>query len=64
LVVEAPETALRAGRQARVPVIVGANDDDMAVYPAQTKDALFARLGPRAVEARKLYDPTGDATST
>jgi para-nitrobenzyl esterase len=62
LVVEAPEAALRAGRQARVPVIVGANDDDMAVTPAQTKDALFARLGPRAVEARKLYDPTGNAS--
>jgi para-nitrobenzyl esterase len=62
LVVEAPEEALRAGRQTMVPVIVGANDRDMAVTPAQTKDALFARLGPRAVEARKLYDPTGNAT--
>jgi len=62
LVVEAPEAALRAGRQTMVPVIVGANDRDMAVTPAQTKDALFARLGPRAVEARKLYDPTGNAT--
>jgi para-nitrobenzyl esterase len=62
LVVEAPETALRAGRQAMVPVIVGANDRDLAVTPAQTKDALFARLGPRAVEARKLYDPTGNAS--
>jgi len=62
LVVEAPETALRAGRQARVPMIVGANDRDLAVTPAQTKDALFARLGPRAVEARALYDPTGKAS--
>ena len=62
LVVEAPETALRAGRQTMVPVIVGANDRDMAVTPALTKDALFAKLGPRAVEARKLYDPTGSAS--
>jgi len=41
---------------------VGANDRDMAVTPALTKDALFAKLGPRAVEARKLYDPTGSAS--
>ena len=61
LVVETPEAALRAGRQAMVPLIVGANECDLAVTPAQTKDALFARLGPRAVEARKLYDPTGRA---
>lgn len=62
LVVEAPELTLRAGRQAMVPVIVGANDYDMAVTAAQTKDALFAKLGERAEDARKLYDPAGTAS--
>jgi para-nitrobenzyl esterase len=60
LVVEAPEAALRSGRQAMVPVIVGANDLDMAESPAQNKDELFAVFGPMAPQARALYDPKGD----
>jgi para-nitrobenzyl esterase len=59
LVVEAPETALRAGRLAKVPVIVGANDHDMAVSPAETKDALFSMFGALSSKARELYDPSG-----
>lgn len=62
LVVEAPEAALRAGKQTMVPVIVGANDHDLAASPAQTKDALFAQFGPLASQARKLYDPNGDVS--
>jgi para-nitrobenzyl esterase len=62
LVVEAPEAVLRAGRQAMVPVIVGANDYDLAGSPAQTKDALFALFGPLSSQARALYDPKGDAS--
>jgi para-nitrobenzyl esterase len=61
LVVEAPETVLRAGRQAKVPVIVGANDLDMADGQANSKDELFAAFGPLAPQARALYDPEGDA---
>ena len=60
LVVEAPEAVLRAGKQTMVPVIVGANDHDLAASPAQTKDALFAQFGPLASQARKLYAPNGD----
>jgi para-nitrobenzyl esterase len=59
LVVEAPEVALRAGRVANVPVIVGANDHDMAVSPAETKDALFSMFGAQSSQARELYDPSG-----
>jgi para-nitrobenzyl esterase len=62
LVVEPPEEALRAGRQAMVPVIVGANDFDIAITPLQTKDELFAQFGTLAAQARTLYDPRGDAT--
>ena len=57
LVVEPPEATLRAGRQAPVPVTVGANDADLAASPAQTKDRLFAAFGPLEPQARKLYDP-------
>ena len=45
-----------------VPVLVGANDADLASSPAQTKDALFAPFGVLASQARTLYDPRGDAS--
>jgi para-nitrobenzyl esterase len=43
-------------------VISGANDHDLAVSPAQTRDALFARFGVLAPDARRLYDPRGDVS--
>jgi|HubBroStandDraft_4_1064222.scaffolds.fasta_scaffold01110_11 para-nitrobenzyl esterase len=62
LVVEAPEIALAAGREAKVPVMIGANDRDLALGAAPDKDELFAIFGANAVQARKLYDPQGDQT--
>jgi len=62
LIVEAPEAAVRNGRWAMVPVLVGANDADLAGSPAQTKNALFALFGPLAPQARALYDPKGEAS--
>jgi len=54
--------AIRAGRQAMVPVIVGANDADLGASTAKTKDELFALFGPLASQARALYDPKRDAS--
>ncbi len=62
LIVDPPEVAFPKGEWARVPVIVGANDADLAVTAAKNKDELFASFGPRAAEVRALYDPNGDAT--
>jgi para-nitrobenzyl esterase len=62
LIVEPPEMALRAGRQAMVPVMTGANDMDLAISPAQTKEGVFALFGPLASKARALYDPNGEAS--
>jgi len=62
LVVEAPEAAFAAGRWAKVPIIIGANNRDLPVGVANSKDELFAIFGPHADEARKLYDPNGDQT--
>ncbi|WHO72496.1 carboxylesterase/lipase family protein [Rhizobium sp. BT03] len=59
---ETPEAAFAAGRQAPVPVIVGANNRDLALGQATTKDDLFALFGNHAAEARSLYDPTGQQT--
>ena len=57
---ETPEAALAAGHQARVPVIVGANDRDLALGAAGDKDELFAAFGLERDVARRLYDPRGD----
>ena len=62
LVVEAPEAALAAGHQAMVPVMIGANDRDLPVGVAGSKDALFKAFGDDTAEARKRYDPGGDQT--
>nr|WP_174826571.1 carboxylesterase family protein [Rhizobium ruizarguesonis] len=59
---ETPEAAFAAGRQAPVPVIIGANDRDLGLGQAATKDDLFALFGKHAAEARSLYDPTGQQT--
>lgn len=60
--VERPEAALAAGRQAMVPVMAGANDRDLSIGSAQNKDELFAQFGSNSAEARRLYDPRGDQT--
>jgi para-nitrobenzyl esterase len=60
--VERPEIALRAGRFARVPVMIGANDRDLALGTAPSKEALFAPFGAEADLARRLYDPRGEHT--
>ena len=56
-----PEAALAARPREMVPVMVGANDRDLGIGTAETKDDLFALFGEQAGEARALYDPTGNA---
>ncbi len=56
---ETPEAAFAAGRQASVAVIVGANNRDLGIGQAATKDDLFQLFGKYAAQARTLYDPTG-----
>jgi para-nitrobenzyl esterase len=59
-IVDVPDVALAAGRQAMVPVIVGANDRDLPIGSADSRDELFWSFGRFAAEARPLYDPHGD----
>jgi para-nitrobenzyl esterase len=59
---EVPEAALAAGRQAVVPIIIGANDRDLPIGTASTKYELFGLFGPDAEQARKLYDPLATQT--
>jgi len=59
---ETAEATLAAGRQNKVPVILGSNDRDIRLGTAKSKDELFAVFGPDAARARELYDPRGDQT--
>jgi para-nitrobenzyl esterase len=58
--VEPAEATLAAGRQAPVPLMVGANDRDLPLGEAADKAALFAGFGAEAEAARRLYDPLGN----
>jgi para-nitrobenzyl esterase len=62
LLPETIEQAFAAGRFARVPLIIGANDRDLPLGAAATPEALFAQFGSaeRAARARAAYDPRGD----
>ena len=62
LVVENPDDAYRAGRGARVPVMIGANSQDIGFAFAKSMDELFKPFGANVAKARAAYDPanTGD----
>jgi para-nitrobenzyl esterase len=64
IVVEEPETAFRAGRQARVPYLVGANNREFGFMPLppQAVEGMLARFGAARDEVVAAYDPrkTGD----
>jgi para-nitrobenzyl esterase len=60
-----PGAAYRAGKQLRIPVIVGATDLDIGFGSEEkTKDELFATFGANAAAARKAYDRDGKLTLT
>ena len=60
LVKETAQSAYDAGRQMRVPLIIGSNSADFVGFiSADTKEALFSQFGARKAEATALYDPNG-----
>jgi para-nitrobenzyl esterase len=62
IVVETSEAAYRANHQKKIPLIIGANDNDLAYYSGNTVDALLAPFGNDREAARAIYDPTGHGT--
>jgi para-nitrobenzyl esterase len=62
VVVESPEQAYRAGHNARMPLVVGANSADIGFSTAKTMDEAFAPFGDNKDKALAAYDPdkTGD----
>jgi para-nitrobenzyl esterase len=61
LITETAETAYKAKRQPRVPIIVGSNSADTAGnrVRATTKEQFFARFGKWSAQAKAAYDPDG-----
>jgi para-nitrobenzyl esterase len=61
LITETAETAYKAHRQPRVPLMLGSNSADTAGnrVRARTKDEFFARYGQWSAEAKAAYDPDG-----
>jgi para-nitrobenzyl esterase len=61
LVTETAETAYKAQREPRVPLMLGSNSADTAGnrIKATTKEQLFARFGQWSAQAKAAYDPDG-----
>ena len=61
LITETAESAYKARRQPRVPLLLGSNSADTAGnrIRAATKDEFFARFGQWSTQARAAYDPDG-----
>ena len=57
IVRESPQSALLAGRWAKVPVMIGANSADIGFPRASTVDGLFAQFGANAEKAKAIYNP-------
>ena len=59
IVTEEPETAFRAGRQAKVPYLVGANNREFGFMPLPPAavDGMLARFGADKDEVVAAYDP-------
>lgn len=63
LVVETAESAYNAGRQPRVPLIIGNCSAEIGgafVSNATSKEALFATFGELEAEAKAAFDPEGN----
>jgi para-nitrobenzyl esterase len=63
LVVETAESAYKAGRQAKVPLMIGNNSAEIGggfVNSSSSKEELFALFGDLEGEARVVYDPTNN----
>jgi para-nitrobenzyl esterase len=59
IVAEEPETAFRAGRQAKVPYMIGANNREFGFMPLppQAVDGMLARFGADKDKVVAAYDP-------
>jgi para-nitrobenzyl esterase len=61
LITETAETAYKAGRQPKIPILLGSNSADTAGnrIKVTTKEQFFARYGKWSEQAKAAYDPDG-----
>jgi para-nitrobenzyl esterase len=61
VITETAETAYKAGRSPRLPLMLGSNSADFAGtrVRATTKEQFFARFGLWTAQAKAAYDPNG-----
>ncbi|ESQ91483.1 carboxylesterase [Asticcacaulis sp. AC460] len=59
IVAEAPQAVYEAGRQAKVPFMIGGDTADIGFGFAPTKEAAFGAFGALADQAKAAYDPDG-----
>ena len=62
-VVETAESAYKAGRQAKVPLMIGSCSGEIGgafINLSDTKEALFSSFGELQEEAKAAYDPDGN----
>ena len=61
LITETAESAYKANRQPRIPIMLGSNSADTAGnrVRATTKEQFFARFGQWSAQAKAAYDPDG-----
>jgi para-nitrobenzyl esterase len=57
IVVERTQAAKDAADQMKIPLIIGANDNDLAYPQGNTVAELLAVFGPNSSKAKQLYDP-------
>jgi len=62
LVVETAQSAYEAGRQAKVPLMIGSNSAEVPAgfVNANSKETLFNLFGPMKDDAKAVYDPDGN----
>ncbi len=61
ITVETAQSVYEAGRQPRIPLIIGSNSADFVGFiSAETKDGLFSQFGAGKADAMRAYDPSGN----
>jgi para-nitrobenzyl esterase len=58
IVVETPQSALLAGHYPRIPVMIGANSNDIGFPRWHTLEETWAAFAPDSEKAQTLYDPS------
>jgi para-nitrobenzyl esterase len=57
LLIDRSQSIYEAGRQMKIPLIIGANNNDLAYPQGNTVVELLSVFGPQSEKAKTLYDP-------